>query len=446
MDNQKGGQSGTVPSWNAWGQAAAKDAANKPTQSHATTGELTSAQKQQQTVTALARQKLLDAYNKQGNAAAAEPKPEQKPATPAQKTAPAQAKPVAAQPAKQNPVPNVSTEDWRKYHSAWQQYYQKYYGEYYGRAAKEYVARERLKYERNLAETGGDDIMETVATSAQSTNTTESEEIQSGFKARIQKKVAKRAKKMRKSRHFVPLIIGGSILVLGLLFQYNQVIIANAVAWMSPGGSEVNDIMAIDPTVSANIHEKPTLMIPKLNVEVPVVFGSKNDVDSMGAAMNNGVAHFAISGASAKPGQIGNFVVSGHSAGNIYQASDYKFIFSGLTRMGNGDLIYMDYESQRYTYRVTGTRTVDPSDTGSLRKIASDNSGKPMITLITCTPLGTSKYRLLVYGEQIHPSYGDDTASQQSTPSGSDSQSEQTMPKNDDSPLEQFWKWLTGQS
>ena len=423
MDNQKGGQSSTPPSWNAWGQAAAQNAANGPAVQQKST-EPSAAQKQQQTAAALARQKVLEAYKHQPQ--------------------------NYREPSKQAPAPQVKAEDWRKYHSAWQDYYQKYYGEYYGRAAKEYVARERLKIERDLAEREAKaaeertTISSVASTPAPAQSAEESEAIQNDFKSKIQKKVAKRAKKMRKSRHFIPLTIGFTILVLGLLFQYNQVIIANAVAYMSPGGSEVNDITAIDPTVSASVHDKPTLMIPKLNVEVPVVFGSKNDLSSMANAMSNGVAHFSIPGASAKPGEVGNFAISGHSAGNIYQQSDYKFIFSGLTRMGTGDLIYMDYENQRYTYRVTGTRTVEPSNSKSLREIASNNPGKPMITLITCTPLGTSKYRLLVYGEQIHPSY-DGSSDIEEPVEDDDNNDDQTMPKNDDSPFEQFRKWLTGQ-
>ena len=423
MDNQKGGQSSTPPSWNAWGQAAAQNAANGPAAQQKST-EPSAAQKQQQTAAALARQKVLEAYKHQPQ--------------------------NYREPSKQAPAPQVKAEDWRKYHSAWQDYYQKYYGEYYGRAAKEYVARERLKIERDLAEREAKaaeertTISSVTSTPAPAQSAEESEAIQNDFKSKIQKKVAKRAKKMRKSRHFIPLTIGFTILVLGLLFQYNQVIIANAVAYMSPGGSEVNDITAIDPTVSASVHNKPTLMIPKLNVEVPVVFGSKNDLSSMANAMSNGVAHFSIPGASAKPGEVGNFAISGHSAGNIYQQSDYKFIFSGLTRMGTGDLIYMDYENQRYTYRVTGTRTVEPSNSKSLREIASNNPGKPMITLITCTPLGTSKYRLLVYGEQIHPNY-DGSSDIEEPVEDDDNNDDQTMPKNDDSPFEQFWKWLTGQ-
>ena len=413
--------------------------------------QLSPAQRQQNTAAALARQKVLEAYKHQTSNyhSPADKKPVQETAPKPSVTA---AKPtVAAKPTTtaitNTATPQIKTEDWRKYHSAWQDYYQKYYGEYYGKAARDYIARERMKYERDAALRAAKDKAEAerkIITSNAAANEKDSKAVQADFKAKIQEKVSRRAKKVRKSRHFVPILVGSIILVLGLMFQYNQVIVANVVAFMSPGGSEVNDITAIDPTVSANVHEKPTLMIPKLNVEVPIVFGSKTDVKSMNVAMSNGVANFKITGASAAPGEIGNFVVSGHSAGNIYQQSDYKFIFSGLTRMKTGDLIYTDYGRQRYTYRVVGSTVVDPSDVAALRKIATDHPGKPMITLITCTPLGTSRYRLLVYGEQIHPSY--EGAEEPDPTPVQEEENIESMPKNEDSPLEQFWKWLTGQA
>lgn len=409
-------------------------------------GQLTSSQKQQQTAASLARQKVLEAYQHQAykNASTAKPaaaKPVQ-PDTKRKKRSLGRAAARALRnterkAAAQTVAPRVRTEDWRKYHSAWQDYYQKYYGDYYQKAARDYVAKERLKYERSAAESAEKDAPMKAVVSVSA-----GEKDQKNFKAQIQDKVAKRARKMRKSRHFVPIIVGLSVLLLGLLFEYNQVIIANAVAFMSPGGSEVNDISAIDPTVSTNVHPDPTLMIPKLNVEVPVTFGAASDLKSMGRAMLNGVAHFSIPGASAKPGEIGNFAISGHSAGNVYESSQYKFIFSGLTRLAEGDLIYMDYNGTRYSYRVKGSNTVDPSDSAALRRIANDNPNKPMITLITCTPLGTSKYRLLVYGEQIHPAVDEDTATQAPA---TNTDEEHEMPKNSDSPLVQFWKWLTGQ-
>lgn len=424
MDNQKGGQTSTPPSWNAWGQAAAKNAANATQQPKAEdkTAELTPAQKQQQTATELARKRVLEAYKK----------------TPQDYKAPSQS----------SPTPVANADDWRRYHSAWQDYYQKYYGEYYGKVAREYVARERLKMEREQAEKErkSEEIEQsasTLATAAMAGTKEESEIVQDDFRARIRAKAEQRARKMKRGRKWIPLVIGIIVLIVGVLYQYNQVIAAHVVAYMSPGNAEVNSISNLDPTITVATHQTPTVMIPKINVEVPVTFGAKTDVKSMNAAMTNGVANFSIPGASAKPGQIGNFVISGHSGGDPWQRSDYKFIFSGLPRLAVGDMIYMDYEGTRYAYKMTGTMIVDPSDVNSLRKIATDNAGKPMITLLTCYPLGTSKQRYIVYGEQISPSY--EGAASDTPTDGSDDKTTYEMPKNDPLPLEAFWRWLTGQ-
>lgn len=377
-------------------------------------GGLTSQDRQRQTAAEIARKKVLEAYKlKPENYAAPEKKPD------------------------------VKEEDWRKYHSAWQEYYQRYYGQYYGKAAHDYVEKAKLKYEREQAEKNRnlDDIVQNV----NSTDNLDAEraEAQKSIRDKIRNKATDRAKKFRRSRHFIPITIGLSVIVLGILFQYNQVIIANAVAYITPGGGTVNEITAIDPSVTTNVGPESLLLIPKLNVEVPITFGAANDQKSMDRAMNNGVAQFSISGASARPGEIGNFVVSGHSAGNIYQNSNYKFIFSGLTRLGNDDLIYVNYNSVRYTYSIIGTKTVEPSDVQSVVNIAREHPDKPLITLITCTPLGTSRYRLLVYAEQISPSYDGAASSQPGNESDND---EVEMPANQPSPLEQFWLWLTGQA
>jgi sortase A len=387
-------------------------------------GGMSSASRQQMTATELARKRVLEAYQHRAQDYRA--------------------------PTENSPAPQIKQEDWKKYHSAWQDYYQKYYGEYYGKAAREYVARERLRLERQMMDKQRKEQEDAASKVPEKpkeiihTITEESQEVQNDFRSKIQSKAQERAKKVRKSKHFIPLTVGLVILVGGLLLQYNQVIAANIVAYVSPGNSEVTEITEIDPTVAIAVHENPTLMIPKLNVEVPITFGSQTDVKSMNVAMANGVANFSVKGASARPGEIGNFVVSGHSAGNVYGTSDYKFIFSGLTRMEAGDKIYVDYNGVRYTYRVQGTKVVEPTDVQSLAQIANDNEGVPMITLITCTPLGTSRYRLLVYAEQINPSYENAVTPAPSESEGG-SDSGVSMPSNQDTPLEAFWKWLTGQ-
>jgi len=364
------------------------------------TGGQDSGEKQRETASKLARQKVLAAYSADSNNFES---PEQQ--------------------------PKVDSEEWKKYHSAWQDYYQKYYGDYYNRAARDYVEQEKLRYER----THGKDLEKAVEQEMLA------EAEAKGIREKIRVKATEGARRARRSKHFVPIIIGVTVVLIGVLFQYNQVILANVVAYMAPGGGSVSELVAIDPNVAVEVGSEPLLIIPKLNVVVPIVFGSANDAASMNHAMNNGVAHFAIPGASAMPGEVGNFAISGHSAGNVYRASDYKFIFSGLERLGERDLIYVNYESVRYTYSVTSKRTVMPTDVGVLTKTVE----RPTLTLITCTPLGTSRFRLLVFAEQISP----DPDGASNTPPVSDDKVEpEMMPSNDPSPLEQLWNWLTGRS
>ena len=153
--------------------------------------------------------------------------------------------------------------------------------------------------------------------------------------------------------------------------------------------------------------------------------------DSLNAAMDKGVAWFNIQGASAKPGEKGNFVLSGHSSNDWLDKGDYKFIFAPLERMKEGDTIYVNYNSTRYTYTITGTKVVTPTDVASLR-IGVD---KPRITLVTCTPLGTALNRLLVFADQVSPDPNAAAAARTETTSSSAS----TMPSNSPTFLERLF-------
>ena len=132
-------------------------------------------------------------------------------------------------------------------------------------------------------------------------------------------------------------------------------------------------------------------------------------------AMESGVAYFGIPGANSTPGQIGNTVISGHSSNDVIDQGEYKFIFARLDHLQNGDTIFLNYESKRYSYTITKKEVVKPTEVGKL--IYETN--KPILTLITCTPLGTSLNRLLVTAEQVSPS--PDSAEAAPSSSGSSS-------------------------
>lgn len=366
------------------------------------TGGLSSAERQRQTAAEIARKKVLASY------ASGTYQQEIQVSDPSQKT--------------------VTNEEWEKYHSAWQNYYQKYYSDYYANAAKQYVATSKFKEERARTENGE------IVSAPESSDDTDS--VQALLRATIRKNAQKSAKNAKRRRRLIPIFAGLSAVLVVLFLQYNRLIFAPIIAYVSPGNSSVEGITAIDPTVNQPVSADPKLLIPKLNIDVPVHFNISPD--AVMRAMNNGVAHYAISGANALPGQIGNLVITGHSAGDVYSNNQYKYIFSGLERLENGDLIYVNYESKRYTYSVTKQEVVDPSNVAALIY----TTDKPVLTLVTCTPLGTSKYRLLVTAEQIDPSYEGSSTQAPAVKIDED----QSLPANEPSFFEKIWLWLTGRS
>ncbi|MBQ2643863.1 class E sortase [Candidatus Saccharibacteria bacterium] len=353
---------------------------------------------------------------------------------------------------KDEPItPKINSESWKKYHSAWQDYYQKYYSDYYSKAARTYIEKERLKDAREKAEE--EEILGSLTRasmksdkkaglslrrddSSEEGTTSAEDDIKSRLRQRIRKKATENVKKSRRKRHLLPVLAGVAVVLLILFLQYNRLIFAPIMAYVSPGNAPASEIEAIDPTVTQTVSAEPRLIIPKLNIDVPVHFGIS--VSEVMSAMNNGVAHYRIAGASAYPGEIGNLVITGHSAGDVYSSNPYKYIFSGLERLGDGDLIYINYNSVRYTYRVIKKEVVEPSNVAAL--VVDTN--KPLLTLVTCTPLGTSRYRLLVTAEQISPSY--DGADKSEDMPTVDQNVSEDLPSNEPSFFEGIWNWLTG--
>ncbi|MFD7434185.1 class E sortase [Streptomyces sp. NPDC059861] len=135
------------------------------------------------------------------------------------------------------------------------------------------------------------------------------------------------------------------------------------------------------------------LAIPRLNLRVPVAEGiSKPDVLDKGYA-----GHYPGTG---QPGRAGNFALAGHR-------NTHGEPFRYLDRLGDGDRIVVETRAAVYTYAVDQTvpRT-SARDTGVIRPVPRSlvHPGRGYsepgyyITLTTCTPEYTSKYRLVVWG------------------------------------------------
>lgn len=307
------------------------------------------------------------------------------------------------------PAHHVQPEQWKQYHSAWQDYYQKYYERYYlGQVHQAKQALEAQTAQNRPNEAGQDEAIS-------------KDEAMYELRSTLMGKLRTGAKKARKSRHFIPVAAAACVMLVFLFLQYNRVLFANVEAYVSPGNINPANII-VDPVTEVPVSADPKLIIPKINVDVPVVFDTTPDQTSQLKAMESGVAWFGIPGANSKPGQVGNTVLSGHSSNDVIDRGDYKFIFARLEQLSQGDTVYVNYEGKRYTYAVTKKEVVTPTEVSKL-VYATD---KPILTLITCTPLGTALNRLLVTAEQVSP----DPKSATKAPNTSGDSSSASMPGN----------------
>jgi sortase A len=276
-------------------------------------------------------------------------------------------------------------DQWRQYHSAWQTYYQKYYEGYYTHHLSR--AKQAMQHQGPITEAQPQGYF-SQQPAEEPEQVINKEEALFDLRQKLLAKVSSSAKNVRKSRHFVPISAAVLVVFIFMFLQYNRLLISNVMAYVSPGSIDPQNIV-IDPSTDIEVGPDSQLIIPKINVDVPVFYDVGSDYASQMKAMENGV----------HPGQIGNTVIAGHSSNDILDVGDYKFIFAQLEKLTVGDSIYAHYQGKRYTYTVTKTEVVLPTEVNKLVY----QTDKPVLTLITCTPLGTALKRLLVTAEQVSP-------------------------------------------
>lgn len=144
------------------------------------------------------------------------------------------------------------------------------------------------------------------------------------------------------------------------------------------------------------------LIIPKLNKNIPIIDTdpaklANADISTLEDAfqedLKNGVIHFP---GTADPGEMGNVFITGHSSYYLWDNGDYKDVFARLNKLVVGDDIVVYYNQQKYTYKVREKREVKKDDVSILEQ----GDGK-ILTLMTCTPVGTNLRRLVIIAEQV---------------------------------------------
>lgn len=146
------------------------------------------------------------------------------------------------------------------------------------------------------------------------------------------------------------------------------------------------------------------IVIDKIEVNAPVVLMDTTDNLGVLEWIERGVGHYPN---TARPGEPGNAFLTGHSSYWWWDNGDHKFVFQHLEDLVIGDRITIYYNQQQFDYEVYEMETIKPQGEAANRVFDQDPyQDEPIITLMTCTPVGTSLNRLIVRAKQITPAPG----------------------------------------
>ncbi|WP_307790313.1 class E sortase [Streptomyces actuosus] len=138
------------------------------------------------------------------------------------------------------------------------------------------------------------------------------------------------------------------------------------------------------------------LHIPELDVVVPIAEGVSNKkVLDKGMVGHYGESPLKTAMPDAK---TGNFGLAGHR-------NTHGEPFRYINRLQPGDAIVVETQDTYYVYKMTSTLPVtSPGNVSVLDPVPKGSGFKApgrYITLTTCTPEFTSKYRLIVWGKMV---------------------------------------------
>ncbi len=119
------------------------------------------------------------------------------------------------------------------------------------------------------------------------------------------------------------------------------------------------------------------IRIPAIGVDAPIVLGDGWEQLKKGVGWHIG---------SGLPGRPGNVVLSAHN-------DIYGEIFRDLDKLQPGDAIYIHTQTQTYTYVVTSSHIVEPTEVEWMAP-----TQEPAVTLISCYPYMVNTHRIIVRG------------------------------------------------
>lgn len=189
----------------------------------------------------------------------------------------------------------------------------------------------------------------------------------------------------------------GRLEALAAAREYNDTLTGGAL--IDPyGNTPLSDQRAIVAAYRAQLDLGPAdvmarVRVPGIGVDLPIYHGTDEET------LRRGVGH--LLGSALPVGGAGT-----HSVLTGHRGLPESVLFSDLDRMAVGDLFEVDVYGEVLTYEVRDVQVIEPGDTDLLMP----ESGRDLVSLVTCTPLGVNSHRIIVTGERIPTAAAGDAA------------------------------------
>lgn len=169
---------------------------------------------------------------------------------------------------------------------------------------------------------------------------------------------------------------------------YNQTLTGGAL--IDPyGQTPLSDQRAIVAAYQEQLDLGPAdvmarIRIPSIAVDLPIYHGTDEQT------LRQGIGH--LLGSAMPVGGAGT-----HSVLTGHRGLPESVLFSDLDQVAAGDVFELEVYGEVLTYAVRDVQVIEPGDTD----ILTPESGRDLVSLVTCTPLGINSHRIIVTGERI---------------------------------------------
>ncbi|MEK7447446.1 MAG: class E sortase [Patescibacteria group bacterium] len=203
--------------------------------------------------------------------------------------------------------------------------------------------------------------------------------------------------KLKYKRYRYPAIALG--VFLGIYLLFNLPLIYTRISWKKPADSQkmtvrtqevVQKKMADSAALAPGevVPAESRVVVPKIGVNAPIVYADTKDEKAIEGLLHSGVVHYQ---GTAPPGTVGNSFITGHSSNYWWDTGKYNQVFVMLDKLEPGDQAVIYNNGKKFVYTVRDKAVVAPEDISVLAP-----TDTPVLSLMTCTPPGTSWKRLVV--------------------------------------------------